>query len=117
MLTTACDGYIKLNQSPHLVLLTIENLKEILDQTWNYRARWRFIGIELGIDEGTLDAIEKDNRKVEECLRVMITTWLRGYKPKPSRHAISMALQSGHVSRTVGNYHLIVTFLHNSMRL
>ena len=107
MLTTARDGYIELNQSPYLVLLGTENLKEILDQTWNYRARWRFIGIELGIDEGTLDAIEKNNRKVEDSLREMITLWLRGCNPKPSRHAISKALQSGRVSRTVGNYHLI----------
>ena len=80
--------------------------------TWNYRARWRFIGIELGIDEGTLDAINEDNRKVEDCLREMITQWLRRCKPKPSRHAISMALKSGRVSRTVGNDCLIVTFLH-----
>ena len=79
----------------------------MLDLTWNYRARWRFIGIELGIDEGTLDAISKDNRKVEDCLQEMITLWLRGRKPwpKPSRHAISKALQSGRVSTTVGNSH------------
>ena len=90
---------------PIAALLNTENLKEILDQTWNYRARWRFIGIELGIDVGTLDAIDKDNRKVEDCLQEMITLWLRSSQPKPSRHAISMALQSGCVSRTVGNYH------------
>ena len=78
--------------------------------TWNYRARWRFIGIELGINEGTLDAIDEDNRKVEDCLREMITRWLRRCKPKPSRHAISMALKSGRVSRTVGNDCLIFTF-------
>ena len=97
---------------PIAALLSTENLSEILDQTWNYRARWRFIGIELGIDEGTLDAIEKDNRKVEDSLREMITLWLRGCNPKPSRYTISMALQSGRVSRTVGNDHLIVTFLY-----
>ena len=78
--------------------------------TWNYRARWRFIGIELGINEGTLDAIDEDNRKVEDCLREMITRWLRRCKPKPSRHAISMALKSGRVSRTVGNDCSIFTF-------
>ena len=89
----------------HAALLSTENLKEILDLTWKYRARWRFIGVELGIDEGTLDAIHKDNRKVEDCLREMITLWLRGCKPKRSRHAINTALQSGHVSTTVGNSH------------
>ena len=83
----------------------------MLDLTWNYRARWRFIGIELGIDEGTLDAIDKDNRRVEDCLREMITLWLRGCKPEPSRHAITTALQSGRVSSTVGNFwaHNLIT--------
>ena len=83
----------------------------MLDLTWNYRARWRFIGIELGIDEGTLDAINKDNRKVEDCLREMITLWLRGSKPEPSQHAITTALQSGRVSSTVGNFqaHNLIT--------
>ena len=97
----------------HVDVLCTEDMKEVLEMTWNYRARWRFIGIELGIDEGTLDAIDKDNRKVEDCLREMITLWLRGCKAKPSRHAISMALKSGCVSRTVGNDHLIVTFLYS----
>ena len=105
------------NEPAHLAHLTTENLSEMLKLTWNYRARWRFIGIELGIDEGTLDAIDKDNRKVEDSLREMVSFWLRGCNPKPSRHAISMALQSGRVSRTIGNYHLIVTFLHNGMCL
>ena len=87
-------------------LLGTENLKEILDLTWNCCARWRFIGIELGIDVGTLDAINVNNRKVEDCLREMITIWLRRHKPKPSRHAIITALQSGRVSSTVGNCHV-----------
>ena len=82
------------------------SINEILDLTWQYRARWRFIGIELGIDEGTLDAIDKNERKVEDCLREMITHWLRNNKPKPLRHAISTALQSRRVSSTVGNCHM-----------
>ena len=59
--------------------------------------------MELGIDEGKLDTINKDNRKIEDCLREMIILWLRGHKPKPSRHAITKALQSVRVSSTVGN--------------
>ena len=86
----------------------------MLGLTWNYRARWRFIGIELGVDEGTLGAIDKDNRKVDDCLREMITTWLSRCNPKPSRHALTRALQSARVSTTVGMSHLylLLTFLH-----
>ena len=39
-------------------VLKPSNIKEVLDQMWEYRARWKFIGIELGIGEHSLDAIE-----------------------------------------------------------
>ena len=55
--------------------LNISNIKEVLDEMWDYRARWKFIGIELGIDMGTLDAIEKDCKVVDECLLKMINIW------------------------------------------
>jgi hypothetical protein len=61
---------------------------------WDYRSRWRFIGIELGIDVNTLDAIEMNHRKVEHCLTEFITIWLRRTNPKPTRSAISKALGS-----------------------
>ena len=51
-------------------LLSINNIKEVvLDEMWDYRARWKSIGIELCVDTGTLDAIEKDCRKVNDCLQ------------------------------------------------
>ena len=76
------------------VALTPENTKEVLNLTWKHRSRWRFIGIELGIDVNTLDAIEKDNRKAEDCLTELIATWLRGVDPKPTRSVIIKALES-----------------------
>ena len=69
-------------------------MKEVLNLTWNYRSRWRFIGIELGIDVSTLDTIEKDHRKADDCLTDLITKWLRRANPKPTRSAISKALES-----------------------
>ena len=76
--------------------LSIGDTREILDLTWDHRARWRLIGIELGIDAGTLDAIEVDNRKVDGCLVEMISKWLHGDQrlPKPTRSAMHLALQS-----------------------
>ena len=71
---------------------------------WNYRARWKFIGVELGIDMGTLDAIEKDCRIVDDCLLRMIKDWLRN-SPRPTREVIRAALQSKHVSNAAGNLH------------
>ena len=67
---------------------------------WDYRAKWRFIGIALDIDVGTLDAIETNHRQVEDCLTKMITTWLRGVNP--TRSATKAALQSKQVTSQTG---------------
>ena len=69
---------------------------------WDYRARWKFIGIQLCIDTGTLDAIEKDCKTVNDCLLRMVTDWLRN-SPRPTRETIKAALQSKLVSNAAGN--------------
>ena len=84
----------------YAAILTIKDIREVLDLTWNYRARWKFIGTELEIDVGTLDAIDANNKTVEDSLREMINHWLRNEKPRPTRDAITVALQSEHVSTT-----------------
>ena len=70
---------------------------------WDYRARWKFIGIQLDIDTGTLDAIEKDCKTVDDCLLRMIKDWLRN-SPRPTltRESIRVALRSKHVSNAAG---------------
>ena len=79
-------------------LLTPENMREVLDLTFPYRAKWRRIGIQLGIDIGKIDAIEANRRMVEDCLTDLISHWLRNTKPKPTRGALTAVLQSEHVS-------------------
>ena len=69
---------------------------------WDYRARWKSIGIELRVDTGTLDAIEKDCRMVNDCLQEMIKYWLRN-SPRPTREIIKVALRSKLVSNAEGN--------------
>ena len=73
-------------------------MKEILDVAWDSRARWRFIGIELGFDTGTLDAIEYDKKKAEDCLSELISEWLRQSDPRPTRTAMAKALESPSVA-------------------
>ena len=82
----------------------MSDLREVLDETWSYRARWRFIGINLGIDVGTLDAIDANNRRVEDCLLNLINVWLRNTNSRPTRTAIKAALQSERVLSGTGNY-------------
>ena len=80
------------------VALTPDNIKEMLDLTWDYRSKWKFIGIELGIDTGTLDTIDMDNRKAEQCLMELITLWLRGINSRPNQRVMIDALQSSRVA-------------------
>ena len=49
-----------------------ENAREILDLTWNYRAGWRLLGVELGLDIDTLGIISEHNQTTAECLTVVI---------------------------------------------
>ena len=91
-------------------LLNTSNIKEVLDEMWNYRARWKFIGVALGIDMGTLDTIEKDYKMVDDCLLKMINGWLRNCL-RPTREVIRAALQSKHVSNAASNYHAVHTIV------
>ena len=97
----------------YAVLLTSTpgNIREILDLTWPHRARWKLIGTELGIDTGTLDAIDANNKKVEGCLNDLITGWLRNTKPRPTRAAIVAVLKSEHILSAAGNlvHHMILS--------
>ena len=93
-------------------LLTPNNIKEVLGEIWDYRAKWYFIGIQLDVDTGTLDAIGKNYSKVEDCLVMMIKDWLRS-SPRPTRETIRVALRSKHVSNATGNYY--ASKLNNSM--
>ena len=75
-------------------LLTPKNIREVLDLTFPHRAKWRLIGVQLGIDVGTLDAIEANRRRVEGCLTDLITHWLRNTMLKPTRGSLTSVLQS-----------------------
>ena len=67
------------------------------------RAKWRNIGIELEINIGTLDSIERSFHFDHiECLTRMLDYWLKQTDPLPSWDAIVEALESG----PVGEGHL-----------
>ena len=75
-------------------VLTPKNIKEVLDLTFPHCAKWRLIGVQLGIDVGKLDAIEVNRRRVEDCLTDLIIHWLRNTVPKPTRSTLTSVLQS-----------------------
>lgn len=91
-----CDNLMNLDYAE---ILTVSNLREMLDLTWDYRTRWRLIGSQLGIDSGTLDAVNTNNHTVEECLSDMLKQWLNSDSCTLS--AINKALQSPHVVNAI----------------
>ena len=94
---------VKINTIHPAVPLTPGDMREIIDMTWPHRASWKLIGIDLGIDIGTLDAIEKDRRVVQDCLSELISTWLRKADPRPTRAAITAVLKSKHIINAEGS--------------
>ena len=74
------------------------SLKNVRSALYQVRAKWRNIGIELEIDFGTLDDIEKSYRTDNnECLSRMLEHWLKQANPRPSWDAIVEALESSPV--------------------
>ena len=74
--------------------LCSDNIREMLDLTWDYRDRWKFIGIKLGVDTPTLNTIKQDHQSSEDCLVELLNIWLRG---DATRSAMARALQSRQV--------------------
>ena len=74
--------------------LSINDLCMVQRYAWEARSKWYNMGLELGIDPGTLDTISKDHVKSDDQFRVMLTTWLKKVEPKPSWEALAEALRS-----------------------
>ena len=58
-------------------VLVDEDLADVLETVWLAKDKWYHLGLQLKVDSGTLDAIEKEERRNEDRLRRMLITWLR----------------------------------------
>ena len=70
-------------------------LKYLLRELYTKVAdKWEDIGIFLGIETGTLDAIKTaENSKPQHCLREMLKLWLSRVSPPPSWAAIADVIE------------------------
>ena len=57
-------------------LLTIKDLNRVLNGTWDARSKWYKVGLGLGIPAATLDTIELNKQKGEDCYTEMLKQWL-----------------------------------------
>ena len=60
---------------------------------------WKNVGLFLSLDEGTLNKIEHDYRKANDCLREMLSAWLKKVTPPPSWEMLAEAVS--HFDETV----------------
>ena len=73
-------------------------LKNAYEDLIKISHKWYDLGLQLGVEEGTLENIKSDNHEnSQNCLRGMLSTWLK-VDPKPMWDTLCTALRS----RTVG---------------
>ena len=76
-------------------LLTVNNLCEVLTELNGVRAKWRSLGVSLKVKESTLAAIGVQFHDIpNDCLREMLSHWLRQVNPRPCWIAIVAALRT-----------------------
>ena len=69
------------------------DLSTVLNEIHDAQTRWYYIGIELKLDVSTLKAIEYKYSDSKDCLREVITEWLKAVHPKPTWRSLVRALQ------------------------
>ena len=58
-----------------------------------HASHWKNIGVFLEMDTNELDKIENDEKGVENCLRVMLSKWLKQVDPVPTWKGLAEAVE------------------------
>ena len=71
-----------------------KDMSSVQTHLWPARHKWRRIGMAVEIDPTTLEVIQMDNRRTDDCFTEVLTKWLRSNKPLPCWKNLTTALQS-----------------------
>ena len=52
------------------------DLRTVQGELWDAKCEWYNLGLELGLDKSTLDAIKIDCHEVKDCFREVLSKWL-----------------------------------------
>ena len=84
------------------VFLIIENrltvdkdMRIVIDKVWKIRHKFYNLGMNLGVDAGTLEVANKKGD--DDGLNLIVKTWLRKSDPKPTWRALIKALRKDSV--------------------
>ena len=72
------SGDIETNPGP---VLSVDDLRVLMMELNDVRAKWNNIGVQLGTSVGTLDAIREKYSDPSDCLRETLTAWLKSSVP------------------------------------
>ncbi|XP_064382988.1 uncharacterized protein LOC135331680 [Halichondria panicea] len=76
------------------------HLRVVRTAAWEVRGTWHPLGEQLGVNEGTLDAIKRDYQNESGvCFTNLLEQWLTGSTPAPTLGALIHALKSRVISR------------------
>ena len=77
-----------------VVDLVLDNLVKVLDLVLDVASKWYELGLQLGVKESDLKAIEHDygDRGVKRCLSEMLSVWLKMIDPRPSWEALLLSV-------------------------
>jgi len=69
------------------------DLSTVREEIHDARIKWYDIGIELKVDVPTLKTIQSMYSNSQDCLREVITEWLKAVDPKPTWRSLVDALR------------------------
>ena len=73
----------------------MDDLADALNAVWEGCAKWDFIGLQLGLKEGTLEAIERGNQSnPDRCLKETLKKWLCSPDLHPSWSSLARSLRA-----------------------
>ena len=91
-------GYFYYISEAPLFGLTDLDLDKVMEEVFDAKAKWKFIGIKLGVPKGDLDGIDLDCSNVDNKLMETLAKWLQ-HKKNTTWKALAEAIGSATVGR------------------
>ena len=80
------------------VHLVSKNLRKVRALIHNACPKWYDLGLELEVEEATLEVIKSNNNnETESCFRDMLLAWLKMIDPHPSWEGLIAALKQPYI--------------------
>ena len=83
-------------------ILKPKDISSVQTHLWPARHKWQRIGLAVEIDPTTLEVIQMDNRRTDDCFTEVLMKWLRSNKPSPCWKNLITALQSVEIKVLLG---------------